>query len=214
MRRAAPPDSAARDLCGCGRRCRIASHGSGRASRHNRLRTPVGVQPRWVQTPTRISHSGLMARLASVAGALSGRLALRANGSGRSLTATALASAISLGVRRRTNSGWPRHFTTICWPSATGVRSTSIEDSASAAADGIHLVDKGPGRGGGADGRHRAGSPHKENRGVFHPLSLLSPGSPSLNGQNCERGLRKTDVTKLQAPAEGIARNTSVRAVK
>ena len=42
-----------------------------------------GVQPRWVQTPTRISHSGLMSRFSSVAGALSGRLSLSASGSGR-----------------------------------------------------------------------------------------------------------------------------------
>src|SRR6185437_10608235 len=54
----------------------------------------VGVQPRWVQTPISTSHCGLMARLASVAGALSGRASLLASGSGSELTSTALADAI------------------------------------------------------------------------------------------------------------------------
>src|SRR5579872_6952074 len=95
-----------------------------------------GVQPRWVHTPIRISHSGLVARLASVAGALSGRLSLLAHGTGSELASTAWASAISAGVRRRTNKGWPRHLTTTCWPASMGVRSTSIEASARAADDG------------------------------------------------------------------------------
>src|SRR5581483_9841208 len=98
---------------------------------------PVGVQPRWVQTPIRISHSGLMVRLASVAGAFSARLSLLASGSGSELTSTDLAALISAGVRWRTNKGWPRHFTTTCWPAATGARSTSTDDKASTEADGF-----------------------------------------------------------------------------
>src|ERR1019366_7078717 len=70
----------------------------------------VGVQPRWVHTPIKTSHSGLMTRSSSVAGVLSGLLALRAKGSGKLLTSTALEEAISAGVRRRTNRGWPRHL--------------------------------------------------------------------------------------------------------
>src|ERR1700742_1764785 len=43
----------------------------------------VGVQPRWVQTPISTSHSGLMTRLASVAGALAGKLSFWPRGWGR-----------------------------------------------------------------------------------------------------------------------------------
>ena len=97
----------------------------------------VGVQPRCVQTPETISHSGLISRLAAVAGASSGRLALRASGSGRSDTGTAAAAAISLGVRRRTNKGWPRNMTVTAWPTWIDARSTSIEASASTAEVGF-----------------------------------------------------------------------------
>ena len=50
-------------------------------------------------------------RFASVAGASGEKLALRARGSRSSETGTASASWISLGVRRRMNTGLPRHIT-------------------------------------------------------------------------------------------------------
>src|SRR5258706_8375785 len=103
----------------------------------------VGVEPRWVQTPTSTSHSGLVARSASVANAELGRLALRARGSGSEFTSTALALAISAGVRRRTNRGWPRHLKTICWPGWIAAISISVEARASAAVLGFIWSMKG-----------------------------------------------------------------------
>ena len=47
------------------------------------------------------------------------------------LTIFALAASISAAVRCRTNTGLPRQFTVIDWPSATGSMSTSIAASAS-----------------------------------------------------------------------------------
>ena len=137
-----------RSFADAARRCRIASHGSGRASRHNRLaelrRGNVGVQPRWVQTPIRISHSGLMARLASVAGALSGRLALRARGSGRSDDGHRLGLGDFLGRaaahEQRMAAPLERRP---AGPAGSGERSTSIEASASAAVDGFIWSMKG-----------------------------------------------------------------------
>src|SRR6478609_8016763 len=41
------------------------------------------------------------------------------------------------------NKGWPRHFTTTCWPAGMVVRSTSVEPSASAAEDGFIWSMKG-----------------------------------------------------------------------
>ena len=101
-------------------------------------RVTVGVQPRWVQTPIRISHSGLISRLASVAGALSGRLCVARERIGQ------IAHRHGLGfgdfLRRcggaRTADG--RAISTPpAGPASTGERSTSIEASASAAAEGF-----------------------------------------------------------------------------
>ena len=159
-----------RTFANAARRCRTANHGSGRASRRNRLPASAawrlwGVQPRWVQTPTRISHSGLMARLASVAGALSGRLSFSASGSGRLLTGTALAAAISAGVRRRTNSGWPRNLKTICWPGWMAERSISIGARSQRSGGRVHLVDERP--------CHR-GNAHSTNRARRHIKKIAS----------------------------------------
>src|SRR5580700_7560703 len=93
----------------------------------------LGVQPRWVQTPIRISHSDLpgLTREASVAG--SRRLAW----------SSAIASWISFGVRWRTNSGCLRYSTVTCWPSGTLTTSYSIEESARVSDDGFIWSTKG-----------------------------------------------------------------------
>src|SRR3954469_20949964 len=75
---------------------------------------PSGTQPRWVQTPTTISHSGRTFLAVSVTRALS------VCGSGSSESFTDSASLISWGVRWRMNTGLPRHFTVTAWPTAIG----------------------------------------------------------------------------------------------
>ena len=79
----------------------------------------------------------LAARLSSLAGALSGRLAFRASGSRRSSTSMSFAAAISLSVRWRMKIGLPRHMTVIAWPASTWEISTSVLDSDSADASGF-----------------------------------------------------------------------------
>ena len=69
---------------------------------------------------------------------------------------TALASAISSGVRRRTNSGWPRHLTTTCWPGWTGGNIDFDGGQRQRGGGRVHLVDERPGRRGDADRAHRA----------------------------------------------------------
>ena len=63
-----------------------------------------------VENIMRDVNYGWLLRYMHANGASSGRLALRAMGSISDDTGTARASAISLGVRRRTNKGWPRHL--------------------------------------------------------------------------------------------------------
>src|SRR3954471_2341543 len=98
---------------------------------------PSGTQPRWVQTPITISHSGRTFLAVSVTRALS------VCESGRSASFTASASLISSGVRWRTNTGLPRHFTVIAWPTAIAFTSTSTEESANVSAAGLRLLMKG-----------------------------------------------------------------------
>src|SRR4051812_4687733 len=97
----------------------------------------VGVQPRWVQTPLTTSHSALMTRLSSDAEAAASLLALRALPSGSDATSTARALLISSGVRRRTNSGWPRCLKITCWPDWMASIWISVVASARAAALGF-----------------------------------------------------------------------------
>ena len=68
--------------------------------------TPSGTQPRWVHTPSVISQFSLpgLVRSASVCGSRS------------SLSGTALASAISFGIRLRTNTGCLRQMVLIACP--------------------------------------------------------------------------------------------------
>ena len=92
------------------------------------------MQPRWVQTPTTTSHCSRAPppkRCSSVCG------------SGRSSGLTALASAISLVVRRRMKTGEPRHLTVIAWPSSIGLRSTSVVEAASVSFAGFRLSSMG-----------------------------------------------------------------------
>src|SRR5215471_13923689 len=77
---------------------------------------PSGTQPRWVQTPTRISHSGFFTREASVCGSRRSE-GLSVTLPAASTTGSAFcAAAISSGVRWRVNTGLPRHLTVIDWP--------------------------------------------------------------------------------------------------
>src|SRR5215213_543728 len=87
---------------------------------------PSGTQPRWVQTPRVISQFCLpgLVRSASVCG------------SRRLDSGTAFASAISLGIRLRTNTGCLRQLTLIPCPGTTLEMSTSVVASASTSADG------------------------------------------------------------------------------
>jgi hypothetical protein len=87
---------------------------------------PSGTQPKWVQTPSVISQLALpgLVRSASVCGS-------RSSDSG-----VALASAISLGVRLRTNTGCLRQLTLMPCPGTTFEISTSVVDMASTSADG------------------------------------------------------------------------------
>src|SRR5215813_786233 len=74
------------------------------------------MQPRWVQMPTTTSHwscPGLMRSLSAC-------------GSGRLASGTLWASSISFLVRWLTKIGLPRQNTLMTWPSAMGVRSTSM----------------------------------------------------------------------------------------
>jgi hypothetical protein len=74
-----------------------------------------------------ISHCGLPSwvRSASVCGSRS------------SSRATALASAISCGVRWRMKSGCLRNMVLTAWPGSIAATSTSIEASASTSAEGF-----------------------------------------------------------------------------
>src|SRR5882757_9622266 len=98
---------------------------------------PSGTQPRWVQTPIWTSHSGRTFLAVSVTRELS------VCGSRSSDIGTASASLISSGVRWRTNSGLPRHFTVTAWPTAIGWTFTSTVLSASVSAAGLRLLMKG-----------------------------------------------------------------------
>src|SRR3982751_6517867 len=94
---------------------------------------PSGTQPKWVHTPIVISQfmcPGLV-RSASVCG------------SRRLDTGTAFASAISLGVRLRTNTGCLRQLTLTPCPGRILARSTSIEASARTSADGLIWTTSG-----------------------------------------------------------------------
>ena len=84
-----------------------------------------------------ISHSGRTFLAVSVTRALS------VCGSRSTDIGTASASLISSGVRWRMNSGLPRHFTVIAWPTCTGATFTSTVDSASVSAAGLRLLMKG-----------------------------------------------------------------------
>jgi len=67
----------------------------------------------------------------------SGRLALRATTSTRPSKGRSRAAVISSGVRRRTNTGLPNHFTVSCVPGSTEDTSTKMEDSARTSAEGL-----------------------------------------------------------------------------
>ena len=143
---------AAPALCGCGPTCRTASRGRGRTSRRTRRAgspglLPSGTQPRWVQTPTMISHSGRTFLAVSVTRALS------VCGSRSSDIGTASASLISSGVRWRMKTGLPRHFTVIAWPTCDRRHVHLDRGQRQRIGGGIEIVDEGPGRGDRADRR-------------------------------------------------------------
>ena len=89
--------------------------------------------------PTSTSQFSLpvLVRFSSVALALSGRASLRATGSLRSASLTALAAFTSSSVRLRMNTGLPRHSTVMAWPGFTGETSTSVEAIACVEASGF-----------------------------------------------------------------------------
>ena len=91
------------------------------------------MQPKWVQMPIVISQFCLpgLVRSASVCGSRS------------SPSGTALASAISLGVRLRRNTGCLRQLVLIAMPAAIFDTSTSIDAIASTSADGLIWVTSG-----------------------------------------------------------------------
>src|SRR6478735_6206674 len=157
----------------------------------------VGVQPRWVQTPIRISHSGLVARLASVAGAPSGSPLLLASGSGSEATSTALAASISAGVRRRTNKGWPRHLTMTCWPGCTAPSSTSVEASANAAVEGFIWSTKGQAAAVRPTAPTAPDATYRKSRRVPASLIVAATGSTLLG--NLERNVELLPRTSADA---------------
>ena len=85
----------------------------------------MGTHPRCVHTPTTTSHSGFCARSVSACGSRSSPLS------------TATSFSISAGVRRRMNTGLPRHLTVTVWPTSILLRSTSSDASASTSADAL-----------------------------------------------------------------------------
>ena len=78
----------------------------------------------------------------------------------------------------------------------------------------VHLIDEGPGGGGNADSGHRARRHiQKITAGAVHCRSCHRITFFKLS--ETENWLvKKTVETEMQAPAEGIARNVPVRAVK
>src|SRR5436190_4985159 len=155
------------------------------------------MQPRWVQTPIRISHSGLVARLASVAGALSGSPLLLASGSGSEATSTALAASISAGVRRRTNKGWPRHLTMTCWPGWSARRSTSVQASANAAVEGFIWSTKGQAAAVRPTAPTAPDATYRKSRRVPASLIVAATGSTLLG--NLERNAELLPRTSADA---------------
>lgn len=83
----------------------------------------MGTQPRCVQTPMTMSHSGSLTRTASVCG---WRI---------SATLAWFSSAIMASVRRLMKTGLPRHLTVMTWPGCTAARSTSTAAMASTSAE-------------------------------------------------------------------------------
>ncbi len=81
--------------------------------------------------PSTISHSGFLTRSWSVCGSL------------RSLIGVSSDSLISLGVRCRTNTGLPRHFTVTICPTSTLEMSISVEARARVEASGLIWLIRG-----------------------------------------------------------------------
>src|SRR6185369_7569852 len=104
---------------------------------------PSGTQPRWVQTPTRISHSAFLTRDASVCGSRRSDGLLVTSPLSSTTGSSFCAAAISSGVRCRTKTGLPRHLTVIDCPTSTAAMSISIEDRASTSFDGFMLSMNG-----------------------------------------------------------------------
>ena len=74
------------------------------------------------------------------------------------------------------NTGLPRHFTVMAWPTWIGWTFTSIDDSASVSAAGLRLLMKGQAVGGDADSAQGAGCDHEE----------VAPGRIAMPaGRNC-----------------------------
>src|SRR3569623_337834 len=88
---------------------------------------PSGMQPRWVPTPSVITEFFLPALVRCSSGC----------GARRSSSGIASASAISLGVRLRTNNGCLRNEVMTPCPGSILDRSTTVVDSASTSADGL-----------------------------------------------------------------------------
>ena len=85
--------------------------------------SPMGTQPKWVQTPSMTSHSGFLTRASSDWG------------SRRFFQSTWRASSISPCVRCRMNTGLPRHLMIAFLPSGMPASSTSTLASASTSAE-------------------------------------------------------------------------------
>src|SRR5690606_15731424 len=102
----------------------------------------VGEQPRWVQMPTATKNSGLRERYSffAKAGVKPGRSEF-----GSASLESSLGSAASwASVRRRTQTGLPRHSTVVIWPGWSEVMSTSTgAPAARARSDGANELTKG-----------------------------------------------------------------------
>src|SRR6516165_6241637 len=89
------------------------------------------MQPRCVQTPTMISHSGFWTRSESFCGSRSCEMS------------TSSAALISSGVRWAIKTGLPRQATVRRWPTWTRARSTSVVDSANVSRAGLSVSMNG-----------------------------------------------------------------------
>ena len=118
---------------------------------------PSGTQPRWVQTPTTISHSGRTFLAVSVTRALS----VCGSGSSRELHRLGLLDLLRRAVADEHRLAAPLHGDRLA-DRRSAARSPRSLDSASVSAAGLRLLMKGQAVAMRADGGQRAGRDHEE----------------------------------------------------